>query len=582
MAQWRCTACMSVNDGDRMACRLCDETRLFVGEGVGTEAAPAAAQPRRAPPPRARPRPAAAAASAAAAAAASQADVISLDDDDDAAAGAGYDDRAGAGGSGASAAAAAAAPRRLAVSSLAAAAAARPASRLDASEILDASDGEWSDAGRGAHDGDGDEDDGDDDDGDDGGAGAAGAARRSPGKRKRRTPAELAAAKRAKGAAAAARAAAKGAKAAAKEAGRLAKNTARSEGGSFAEAEIAAVLTRDLAATPAGAALSQALGAHGLAVLRAAAPGEAEVLGGDDDAAYRVAVPAGIPLAVHFVRRRVDPARPVGRGRTHGFVPGALSREPFCVRLWPDDAFLAALVAGGTDGVEAALARERRALPPGARVTYLLLGARAATVAWAAARQREAAEHAAGRRAAPPRPLVTAEALDYAALFLYVSTELEFKEAAGEREAAEYVLALTRAVARFPYELADSALGCVTKIKASGSAPGGGGGGGEGDGGGDGGGGGRAKKTPRDVWFAQLQMVPGVSAAKARAIVQRYPSFRALSDTYRSSALTTAQKQGLLEDIEGSGRKQGKLSRDLFRLFTTTDPDEVIGAGAPK
>jgi len=169
---------------------------------------------------------------------------------------------------------------------------------------------------------------------------------------------------------------------------------------------------------------------------------------------------------------------------------------------------------------------------------------------------------------------VTADALDYATLFLYVSAELEVKETLHERESAEYIVGLTRAIAKFPYEVADSALGCVTKVKA----PGGGGGGDGGDGDGA-----RGKKTPADVWCAQLQMVPGVSAAKARTIVRRFPTFRALTDAYSSASLTVTEKQQLLQDIfkddAGKGSRQAKLSLDLYRLFTTSDPNEVIGAG---
>lgn len=100
-----------------------------------------------------------------------------------------------------------------------------------------------------------------------------------------------------------------------------------------------------------------------------------------------------------------------------------------------------------------------------------------------------------------------------------------------DHETAEQVVGLTRAIAQMPYRASESALGCVTKVKASG---------------GPGATAGEAKKAAWDVWVAQLQMIPSASDKKARAIATKFPSFRALADAYADPARSELEKQELL------------------------------------
>ena len=97
-----------------------------------------------------------------------------------------------------------------------------------------------------------------------------------------------------------------------------------------------------------------------------------------------------------------------------------------------------------------------------------------------------------------------------------------------DQQTAEYVTALTKAIAEYPYRMADSALACVMKMKTTGGAE---------FASGDG-----SKKSLQQVWMAQLQMIRSVSAAKAAAIVRRYPSFRSLMEAYRDPRLSEAEK----------------------------------------
>jgi len=186
-------------------------------------------------------------------------------------------------------------------------------------------------------------------------------------------------------------------------------------------------------------------------------------------------------------------------------------------------------------------------------------------------------------------------------------------------DTVDYLQGLTRAIAEYPYRMQPSALAVVTKVKvqrtlgggsaSAASAAAGAGGGEENDdddaggsaaagaGAGSAGRTGAGKRADDDrlvvstyekglteTWMAQLQMIPSVSAVKAAAIVARFPTLRSLVDRYRDPSLPQAVKEGLLEDamLDRSGKKMGKLSRDVYRFFTTRNPEELIGAAAGK
>jgi hypothetical protein len=155
------------------------------------------------------------------------------------------------------------------------------------------------------------------------------------------------------------------------------------------------------------------------------------------------------------------------------------------------------------------------------------------------------------------------------------------------------VTSLTRAIADMPYRMDPSALACVVKVRvpnrsaaaAAASAAAAGSANAEGDDNGDEGsyaaGPGPAKKPkkgPQDTWWSQLQMLPRVSAAVASNIVRAYPTMRSLMDAYRDPAVTDAAKEHLLDDVlDGGKRKATKLSREIWRFFTTRDPATIIG-----
>jgi hypothetical protein len=58
---------------------------------------------------------------------------------------------------------------------------------------------------------------------------------------------------------------------------------------------------------------------------------------------------------------------------------------------------------------------------------------------------------------------------------------------------------------------------------------------------------------------------------------QHYPSLRSLHEAYRALGSSNSDEAaGLLTEKFGTGRKEGALSRKIYRVFNSVDPDEVL------
>ena len=150
-------------------------------------------------------------------------------------------------------------------------------------------------------------------------------------------------------------------------------------------------------------------------------------------------------------------------------------------------------------------------------------------------------------------------------------------------ETVAFLTTCTRVLAEGPYRMQPNALAVVVKKKVARSAVAGEEAAGEEDGA-------AAEpppatvfKTLTEAWSAQLQMVPGVSAAVSERIVARYPTLRSLTRRYRDPALDEDDKLQLLADVGASaGKKLTKISQDIYRYFSSRSPFELVGAaGAP-
>lgn len=120
------------------------------------------------------------------------------------------------------------------------------------------------------------------------------------------------------------------------------------------------------------------------------------------------------------------------------------------------------------------------------------------------------------------------------------------------------VTKITRMLAVEPYQQAATDLDCISKLKrmCDDDAP--------------------LTEQATDIWLRQLQMLPGMSFEKARNLTRHYPTGRSLWLAYRSPHLTIDEKRLLVSELLGAHSRQFKLSEQLYRLFTTTNPDEVF------
>ncbi|CAB9520373.1 expressed unknown protein [Seminavis robusta] len=78
--------------------------------------------------------------------------------------------------------------------------------------------------------------------------------------------------------------------------------------------------------------------------------------------------------------------------------------------------------------------------------------------------------------------------------------------------------------------------------------------------------------TAKDVWLRQLQQVQGISENKARNLVRHYPTIQSLHQGYEESD----DPQELVAGCLHATQYQQKLSENVHRLLTSTNPEEIV------
>eukprot|EP00978_Attheya_sp_CCMP212_P048264 scaffold495077_cov98-Attheya_sp.AAC.1 len=135
-------------------------------------------------------------------------------------------------------------------------------------------------------------------------------------------------------------------------------------------------------------------------------------------------------------------------------------------------------------------------------------------------------------------------------------------------ETVQYLFSLTRALSEVKYYQDATELDCIKKLKSSSSTSleDGTANNNKSDG----------LDVARDTWIKQLQMLPGMSEAKAQRLVQHYPTARSLMDAYETPNITLHQKRSLVASLCEPGRSQEKLSNTLFELMISLDPEQLL------
>ena len=345
--------------------------------------------------------------------------------------------------------------------------------------------------------------------------------------------------------------------------------------GGFARDEVVLVLPRRMRRGGADAAV-------GAAWKAALSAGLTEEEGGSGVTASPFCVCDGdewppLSTAVSWVRRTVDPRTVetsrggVKAGASVGFLPGGVV-QPYGVRFFTGSEFIATLVSFGTDGLEQEASAVRAALPPGSSVYFLVEDAAGAL----SDRQK-----AVGPRGAN----VSAAEVDAATNFLYLTAGVQVIDVGRAAEVLPYIARICAAVAEAPYRSAPSSLATIVKVrvaKKGGAAAGGAGAppgappGAPASESSDEGG----KRPASNVWNAQLQMVPGVSAARAAAIAAAYPTPTSLVAAYRGLPSDAAPL--LLAEVVPDAKPQRKMSSNVHAVMTGRDPGVVVGGEATR
>lgn len=76
------------------------------------------------------------------------------------------------------------------------------------------------------------------------------------------------------------------------------------------------------------------------------------------------------------------------------------------------------------------------------------------------------------------------------------------------------------------------------------------------------------------LWASQLINIPGISETKAKSIIDVFPVLSSLMDAYQDPDTAISNKIQLLSSL--GERNEKKISRKIFRLYTSLDPDEIL------
>ena len=69
-----------------------------------------------------------------------------------------------------------------------------------------------------------------------------------------------------------------------------------------------------------------------------------------------------------------------------------------------------------------------------------------------------------------------------------------------------------------------------------------------------------------------LQMVPGISKNRAEYLASHYPTPQSLIDALNDDTVPLAVRKTMLQNKLDKSKNFPKLARDLFVIFTATDP----------
>lgn len=69
-----------------------------------------------------------------------------------------------------------------------------------------------------------------------------------------------------------------------------------------------------------------------------------------------------------------------------------------------------------------------------------------------------------------------------------------------------------------------------------------------------------------------LQVIPGVSRARAEVLTRHYPTCQRLITALNDEKVPAAERELMLQDKLDPGKKCKKLAKQLYKVFTCKDP----------
>ncbi len=140
--------------------------------------------------------------------------------------------------------------------------------------------------------------------------------------------------------------------------------------------------------------------------------------------------------------------------------------------------------------------------------------------------------------------------------WLLIQFQVDCIHCTSNEEIQVHIQNFTRVVAEAPYSNQATELECIRKIKPAANL------------------GDDPLLKVQDTWARQLQMIPKVSEARARNLVQHYPTMLSLWQAYEVGDEST--NCNLLNHCFGTKTSQASLSATIYKVMTCKDPKEMV------
>lgn len=187
----------------------------------------------------------------------------------------------------------------------------------------------------------------------------------------------------------------------------------------------------------------------------------------------------------------------------------------------------------------------RSKLMPNQRIVLVLVNIEAAL----------AKQYAPGDRRASWQP-TTVEHVHEALGWMLIQEQVEYTLCKNAEQVAEHLTDMTSALCGGPYDEEITELDCFKKFKNSTDAV-------------------TELEQAQAAWLRMLQQMPGLSEAKACAIVKHYPTMSSVWNAYKACK-KKEDKALLLMNCFGTKNAQAQLSHNIYLMLCCTDPKALV------